>query len=54
MVELIFPDCLVGGREEVRALLRRLGTERQDLHWRKLMWCFVGLPVTAPIGLIPL
>ena len=51
--EVVFPQSLIQ-TELVAGVLKRLATEREALHKRKLVWCFVWMPVTAPIGLIPL
>ncbi|TVY21681.1 Uncharacterized protein LARI1_G001143 [Lachnellula arida] len=52
-VEVSFPQSLIP-EETVTELLKKLGTERQGLHKRSLYWCFVGMPVAAPFGLIPI
>ncbi len=40
--------------DKVPGILEALATEREALHRRKLIWCFVGMPITAPVALIPL
>jgi len=43
---LIKPQCL----EDV---LRTLAIERQALHTKRMWWSIVGMPITAPVALIP-
>lgn len=51
-VEVSFPSGLIP-MNEVSEVLRRLGTERESLHKSRLIYCFVGMPITAPAALIP-
>ena len=52
-VELAFPGSVIG-LGEAAGLLRKLGTEREALHRMRLMWCCIGMPLTAPIALLPM
>ncbi|KAL2105174.1 hypothetical protein VUR80DRAFT_8820 [Thermomyces stellatus] len=52
-VELEFPGSVIGVGEAER-ILQRLGMEREALHRMRLMWCFVGMPITIPVALIPI
>ncbi|KAK2595319.1 hypothetical protein QQS21_006975 [Conoideocrella luteorostrata] len=55
-VEVVFPRGVLGsGEQDERVIdtVRRLGVEREGLHRRRLMWCFVGMPITAPFALVP-
>lgn len=52
-VEVVYPQTLIS-RERVPGVLETLATEREALHRRKLIWCFVGMPLTAPIAIIPM
>lgn len=52
-VELVFPPSVLRQADLV-PVLSRLGTEREGLHRKKLVWCFVGMPVTAPFALVPM
>ncbi|OAA32129.1 hypothetical protein AAL_01461 [Moelleriella libera RCEF 2490] len=52
-VELVFPPSVLRQADLV-PVLSRLGTEREGLHRKKLVWCFVGMPVTAPFALVPI
>ncbi len=51
-VEVSFPTTLMpeGGVPEV---LRKLATERQNLHKKRMLYSFIGMPMTAPIAIIP-
>ncbi|KAL6896497.1 mitochondrial K+-H+ exchange-related domain-containing protein [Trichoderma evansii] len=51
-VELVFPPAAIS-EHKAEGVLRTLATERQALHRQRLLWCFVGMPITAPLGLIP-
>ncbi|KFY73264.1 hypothetical protein V499_06640 [Pseudogymnoascus sp. VKM F-103] len=51
-VEVSFPSGVIP-MNEVSELLRRLGTERESLHKSRLVYCFVGMPITAPVALLP-
>lgn len=51
-IEVSFPPSLIP-EEKVTDVLRMLGTERQALHKRRMMWSFVGMPISAPVALIP-
>jgi hypothetical protein len=52
-VEVHFPPTLVP-EATVRDVLKTLGTERQVLHKSRLIWSFVGIAITAPIGILPI
>jgi len=52
-VEVVYPESLIR-HDNVAGLLKKLATERESLHRKKLIWCFVGMPITAPIALIPM
>jgi Mitochondrial K+-H+ exchange-related len=52
-VEVLYPKSMFS-TDKVPRVLETLATERQALHKKRLIWCFVGMPITAPIGLIPL
>jgi Mitochondrial K+-H+ exchange-related len=52
-VELCFPSILISEKKALETL-RVLGTEREWLHKSRMIYSFIGMPVTAPIALIPL
>ncbi|KAK4099332.1 hypothetical protein N658DRAFT_487736 [Parathielavia hyrcaniae] len=52
-VEVVYPNTLLA-LDRVPRLLHSLATERQALHKRRLIWCFVGMPISAPVALIPI
>ncbi|KAL2158641.1 hypothetical protein VTH06DRAFT_4123 [Thermothelomyces fergusii] len=52
-VEVVYPKRLLA-MDQVPVIVQRLATEREALHRRRLFWCFVGMPLTAPIGILPL
>lgn len=51
-VEVVYPKSLLA-MDQLPTILYRLATEREALHKRRLFWCFVGMPLTAPIGILP-
>lgn len=51
-VELSFPSVAIP-IHKAEGILRTLATERQALHRKKMMWCFIGMPISAPFALIP-
>ncbi|KAI9798515.1 MAG: hypothetical protein M1833_004782 [Piccolia ochrophora] len=52
-VDVIYPENIVRS-SSLNDLLRKLATERQPLH-RKRMWgSMAAMPITLPVGLIPI
>ncbi len=51
-VSIYFPQSLIS-KESVTEVLGILGTEREALHKSRLIYSIVGMPLTAPIALIP-
>ncbi|KAK7956084.1 uncharacterized protein PG986_005306 [Apiospora aurea] len=51
-VELVFPDTVIPAHKAA-AVLKALGTERETLHKKNLIWCLVGMPITIPFALVP-
>lgn len=51
-VEVVFPQSLIP-KDRVSDVLRRLATEREALHRKRLIYCIVGMPISAPVALIP-
>ncbi|KAG9238849.1 mitochondrial K+-H+ exchange-related-domain-containing protein [Amylocarpus encephaloides] len=52
-VEVHFPSKLLP-EQTILGVLRKLGTERQSLHRKNMIWSFVAMPISAPIALIPI
>ncbi|KAH6673588.1 mitochondrial K+-H+ exchange-related-domain-containing protein [Halenospora varia] len=52
-VEVCFPKTLVP-EQTVLDVLRKLGTERKGIHKTRMMWSFIGMPITAPVALVPI
>ncbi|KAI0022539.1 mitochondrial K+-H+ exchange-related-domain-containing protein [Xylariomycetidae sp. FL0641] len=50
---LIFPESVIPANKAAD-VLRQLGTEREAYHRSRLIWCFVGMPVSAPFALVPI
>lgn len=51
-VEVQFPGSILP-EDKVLDVLRTLGTERQSLHKQRMIYCFIGMPITAPIAILP-
>ncbi|OAQ69042.1 mitochondrial k+-H+ exchange-related domain-containing protein [Pochonia chlamydosporia 170] len=51
-VELVFPGGVLREGDVLR-VVDGLAREREGLHRRRLMWCFVGMPITLPFALVP-
>lgn len=51
-VEVSFPSALIP-ESTVTEVLRKLGTERQGLHKKRMIYCFIGMPITAPVAILP-
>ncbi|KAL7629048.1 hypothetical protein AAE478_000566 [Parahypoxylon ruwenzoriense] len=49
---LIFPETLIPTAKAIN-VLRTLGTEREPLHKSRLIWCLIGMPISAPFALVP-
>lgn len=52
-VEVLFPGSYLK-EERIGTILRKLATERQALHRKRLIWSIVGMPISAPFALIPM
>ena len=52
-VELVFPQRIIPVTR-AEGVLRALGTEREAMHRKTLIWCCAGMPLTAPFAIIPL
>ena len=52
-VDALFPSSIIK-EANVHNLLRKLATERQALHRKWMWWSIVGIPLTIPIGIIPM
>ncbi|KAL3418369.1 hypothetical protein PVAG01_10085 [Phlyctema vagabunda] len=52
-VEVTFPPSLMP-EAKVPEVLRILGTERQALHRQRMIYSFIGMPISAPVALVPI
>ncbi|KAI0600959.1 mitochondrial K+-H+ exchange-related-domain-containing protein [Biscogniauxia sp. FL1348] len=50
---LIFPETVIPSTK-AKDVLRTLATERESLHRNRLLWCFIGMPISAPFALVPI
>jgi hypothetical protein len=51
-IDVLFPGNAVR-LERIQQVLRTIATERQEFHRKRLTWCLIGAPITAPFGLVP-
>lgn len=53
VVEVAYPG---NSMSQARAMevLQTLATERQALHRKRLIWSFVGMPISAPFAIVPM
>ncbi|KAF2207608.1 hypothetical protein CERZMDRAFT_115109 [Cercospora zeae-maydis SCOH1-5] len=51
-VECLYPGAFVNG-SKVPDILKRLATERQTLHRKRIWQCIAWMPVVAPFALVP-
>ncbi|KAF3909618.1 hypothetical protein AA313_de0206731 [Arthrobotrys entomopaga] len=52
-VPVIYPPSVMTP-VEIPGLLQKLSTERSGEHRRRMMWCFIGMPLTIPFVAIPM
>jgi hypothetical protein len=54
-IDVSYPAMYQGlQKESLVDVLRRLSTERQKLHKNRLVWSISLMPISAPVGLIPI
>ncbi|RKF77990.1 Uncharacterized protein C23H3.12c [Golovinomyces cichoracearum] len=51
-IEVLFPQSL-GVKLDIHKTLRKLSKERQRFHRSRMMFSFIGMPVSAPLMIIP-
>ncbi|KAJ5158299.1 uncharacterized protein N7500_007950 [Penicillium coprophilum] len=51
-IDVLFPGNAVR-LDRIQDVLRKIATERQELHRKKMIWSLIAAPITAPLGLIP-
>lgn len=51
-VEIFYPKSLIS-TTRITDVLQKLSTEREGLHRRRLIWCLIGMPISAPFALVP-
>lgn len=52
-VEVLFPGLFLRP-SRADAELKKLATERQDLHRKRMWWSIIAFPFTLPIALLPM
>ncbi|TLS30906.1 hypothetical protein PpBr36_02873 [Pyricularia pennisetigena] len=52
-VEVVYPESLVKA-EKIPSILHTLSTERESIHKKRLVLCFLGMPLTIPVGILPI
>lgn len=51
-VEVVFPKSLIP-KDRVPDVIKKLATEREALHRKRLIYCIIGMPISAPVALLP-
>ncbi|TQS36119.1 hypothetical protein Golomagni_03439 [Golovinomyces magnicellulatus] len=51
-IEVIFPHSL-GLKHDIHKTLGKLSTERQHFHMSRMIFSFIGMPISAPLMIIP-
>ncbi|OLN95615.1 Uncharacterized protein C23H3.12c [Colletotrichum chlorophyti] len=51
-IELVYPDTIIP-TTKAEDVVKTLATERDSLHQKKLIWCLIGMPISAPFALVP-
>ena len=51
-VQIVFPRAAIP-LHKAESILKTLATEREGLHKKRLIWCVLAMPLTIPIGLLP-
>ncbi|KAF6821573.1 hypothetical protein CSOJ01_00076 [Colletotrichum sojae] len=51
-IELVYPDTIIP-TTKAESVVSTLATERDALHKKKLIWCLIGMPISAPFALVP-
>lgn len=52
-VDVVFPGSIIEERGVEEALRRYAGDERQDFHKKRMWGSIIGMPVAAPLALVP-
>jgi hypothetical protein len=52
VVEVSFPASLIP-EQNVTEVLKTLGTEREALHKKRMIYSFIGMPISAPFAIVP-
>ena len=50
--DVIYPANIVQ-EQDVPKIMRRLASERKQLHWKRFISSLVGMPFTIPFALVP-
>lgn len=52
-VEVLYPQSLIP-QSNINDVLKKLSTEREGLHRKRLIWCLIGMPISAPFAAVPM
>ncbi|KAI1811541.1 mitochondrial K+-H+ exchange-related-domain-containing protein [Poronia punctata] len=50
---IVFPASIIPPTNAPQ-VLQKLATEREGLHRSRMVWCFIGMPISAPFALVPI
>lgn len=51
-VAIVYPPKLMA-KDKIDGVLHTLSTEREGLHRKRMVYCFIGMPISAPFALVP-
>lgn len=51
-VDVVYPASAIQ-KDQVPVVLRKLATEREALHRKRLIWCCIGMPIAMPFAIVP-
>ncbi|KAJ4415177.1 hypothetical protein N0V82_007478 [Gnomoniopsis sp. IMI 355080] len=52
-VEVFYPKSLMA-QSNINDVMQKLSTEREGLHRKRLIWCLIGMPISAPFAAVPI
>lgn len=52
-IKLYFPSAFLE-ESRIQGILRKTATERQALHQKRMIWSVLAMPITIPVGLLPM
>lgn len=53
VVDVVFPGSVIGEEKVKEALKKYAGDERQGFHTKWMWGSIIGMPISAPVALVP-